>query len=167
VCFYDVTNFWFEIQANDQDVIDNEGNIIKPGLRKKGVSKEHREEPIVQMGLFIDNKGNPISYGLFPGNTKDQLTLRPLFSKTIKEMNFGRVIVVSDGGTNSGANIAYLLDNGNGYIFSKSPRKCDKNEKKWLLNRDGYKWIEQGILRVKNMIRQRTIYDRLAKELRE
>jgi len=81
VCFYDVTNYYFEIGQNDQDMVDEAGNMIQQGLRKKGVSKEKRSEPIVQMGLFIDDNGIPIAYRLFPGNHTDQTTLRPALKK--------------------------------------------------------------------------------------
>ena len=72
--FYDVTNYYFETDFPDRD----------GGLRKRGVSKEHRVDPIVQMGLFIDSKGLPVSMELFPGNTSDSLTLSPVM-KEIKK----------------------------------------------------------------------------------
>ena len=137
VCFYDVTNFWFEIGQNDDDEKDDKGNVIKPGLRKKGVSKEKRGEPIVQMGLFIDDNGIPIAYRLFPGNNTDTTTLRPALEKSVDRMKFSRVIIVADGGLNSGLNIAHILEKGNGYIVSKSTKKSDKAVKAWMLEDDG------------------------------
>ena len=83
ICFYDVTNYYFEIDKNDQDSFDDAGNITSEGLRKKGVSKEKRRDPIVQMGLFIDDNGLPVAYRLFPGNHIDQTTLRPALKKSI------------------------------------------------------------------------------------
>lgn len=159
VCFYDVTNFWFEIGQSDDDEKDTRGNVIKPGLRKKGVSKENRREPIVQMGLFIDDKGIPIAYRLFPGNNTDITTLRPALEKSIDKMKFGKVIVVADGGLNSGPNIAHLLDQGNGYIVSKSTKKSDKAVKAWMLEDSGYEWNEAKTFKVKSKIRERTIKD--------
>ena len=159
VCFYDVTNFWFEIEHNDVDEKDMKGNIIRPGLRKKGVSKEKRSEPIVQMGLFIDNNGIPVAYRLFPGNNTDQTTLRPALEKSIGMMNFGKVIVVADGGLNNGPNIACLLDKGNGYILSKSTKKSDKDVKAWILEEEGYDWNEAKTFKVKSKIRERKIKD--------
>ena len=123
VCYYDVTNYYFEIGENDSG----------SGLRRKGVSKENRNTPIVQMGLFPDDNGIPISYQLFPGNRTDATTLRPALRKTVEDMNFGRVIVVADGGLNSGPNLAHILDSGNGYIVSKSTKKSDKAVKAWIL----------------------------------
>jgi transposase len=159
VCFYDVTNYWFEIGQNDEDEKDYMGNIVRPGLRKKGVSKEKRDEPIVQMGLFIDDNGIPIAYRLFPGNHTDQTTLRPALAKSIDKMKFGKVIIVADGGLNSGPNIAHILDKGNGYIVSKSTKKSDKEVKAWMLDETGYEWNEKRTFKVKSKIRKRKIKD--------
>ena len=149
VCFYDVTNYYFEIGENDPD----------GGLRKKGVSKEKRGEPIVQMGLFIDDNGIPIAYKLFPGNNTDATTLRPAMKKTIDNMDFGKVIIVADGGLNSGPNITHILNGGNGYIVSKSTKKSDKTTKAWILEESGYVWNAAGTFKVKSQIRTRKIKD--------
>jgi transposase len=159
ICYYDVTNYYFEIDKNDEDTIDKKGNIIDNGLRKKGVSKENRHEPIVQMGLFIDDRGIPIGYKLFPGNNIDQTTYRPTYCKTIDKMNFDRVIIVADGGLNSSMNIKHILDNGNGYIISKSIKKSDKETKAWILNDNGYRYNDKGSFKVKSMIRKRVVKD--------
>ncbi|MDR1766144.1 MAG: IS1634 family transposase, partial [Lachnospiraceae bacterium] len=159
VCFYDVTNFWFEIGQNDEDETDDAGHTIRKGLRKKGVSKEKRGEPIVQMGLFIDDNGIPIAYRLFPGNNTDQTTLRPALEKSIDSMKFGRVIIVADGGLNSGPNIAHILSKNNGYIVSKSTKKSGKAVKAWMLEEDGYEWNEAMTFKVKSKIRERRIKD--------
>lgn len=157
VCFYDVTNYFFEIENNDGDVLNEQGNVVQKGLRKKGVSKENRKTPIVQMGLFMDDNGIPISYHLFPGNNTDQTTLRPAMKKTFDGMKFGRVIVVADGGLNNGPNIAHILDCGNGYIVSKSTKKSDKTVKAWMLDETGYEWNKTRTFKVKSQIRARKI----------
>jgi transposase len=157
VCFYDVTNYYFEIGRNDEDEKDSNGNIVRYGLRKKGVSKEKRSEPIVQMGLFIDDNGLPVAYKLFPGNNTDQTTLRPALEKSIEKMGFGRVIIVADGGLNIEPNIAHILSKGNGYIVSKSTKKSDKTVKKWILEEEGYVWNEKRTFKVKSMIRKRKV----------
>ena len=159
VCFYDVTNYYFEIEQNDPDILDQDGNVTQKGLRKKGVSKEKRSEPIVQMGLFIDDNGIPIAYHLFPGNNTDQTTLRPALKKSIDTMQFGKVIIVADGGLNNGKNIAHILKEGNGYILSKSTKKSTKAVKKWILDEDGYEWNEKKTFKVKSMLRERTVED--------
>jgi len=165
VCFYDVTNFYYEIDQNDADVVDKDGKLVTLGLRKKGVSKENRKEPITQMGLFIDDNGLPIAYQLFPGNHTDQTTLRPAMKKTIDSMDFGKVIVVADGGLNSGPNLAHILNGGNGYIVSKSTKKSDKHVKKWILDEDGYEYNEKGTFKVKSKIRTRKIKDEDGREM--
>jgi transposase len=159
ICFYDVTNYYFEIHENDRDVFDNVGDIISEGLRKKGVSKEKRSEPIVQMGLFIDDNGLPVAYRLFPGNHIDQTTLRPALKKNIDMLDFGRVIIVADGGLNSDKNIAHIEKSGNGYILSRSVRKSDKAVKKWILDEKGYEWNDKRTFKLKSMIRKRKIKD--------
>lgn len=159
VCFYDVTNYYFEIEGNDEDILDNTGAVVREGLRKKGPSKEKRGEPIVQMGLFIDDNGIPIAYQLFPGNHIDQTTLRPALKKSIDRLNFGKVVIVADGGLNSDKNIAHILSGGNGYILAKSTKKSAKSVKEWMLEEDSYEWNENRTFKVKSKIRQRTIKD--------
>jgi transposase len=159
LCYYDVTNYWFEIHKNDPDETDDNGNVTRLGLRKKGMSKENRREPIVQMGLFIDDNGLPISYHLFPGNFNDQSTFRPAISSSIFQMGLGRVIVVADGGLNSGANIAHLLDHGNGYIFPKSTAKSDRATNDWILEDEGYTWNNDQTYKYKSKLRTRTVID--------
>ena len=159
VCFYDVTNYYFEIEENDEDILDESGAVVREGLRKKGPSKEKRPEPIVQMGLFIDDNGIPIAYRLFPGNNIDQTTLRPALKKSIDKLKFGKVIIVADGGLNSDKNIAHILSEGNGYILAKSTKKSAKSVKEWILEEDGYEWNENRTFKVKSKIRNRTIKD--------
>lgn len=127
IIYYDVTNFFFEIEEPDED-----------GIRKMGVSKEHREQPIVQMGLFMDEKGLPISIETFPGNTLDHLTLKDALNKTIKDLNLNRFILVGDRGMYRGDNSYYLTSNNNGYIISKSLEKTNKEEKEWALKDEGF-----------------------------
>jgi transposase len=159
ICFYDVTNYYFEIEQNDEDVLDKAGQVVQEGLRKRGPSKEKRSEPIVQMGLFIDDRGIPIAYRLFPGNNVDQMTLRPAMTKSIGKLKFGKVIIVADGGLNSDKNIAHILSEGNGYILSRSTKKSAKTVKDWILDEDGYAWNDKRTFKVKSKIRKRTIKD--------
>jgi transposase len=165
VCFYDVTNYYFEIEQNDEDILDETGAVIREGLRKRGPSKEKKAEPIVQMGLFIDDNGIPIAYHLFPGNHIDQTTLRPALKKSIDKLHFGRVIIVADGGLNSDKNVSHILSEGNGYILAKSTKKCAKNVKKWILDQDGYEWNENRTFKTKSTIRKRTVKDENGKDI--
>ena len=132
---------------------------INEGLRKRGPSKEKRGKPIVQMGLFIDDHGIPIAYRLFPANHIDQTTLRPALKKSINKLNFGRVIIVADGGLNSDKNIAHIVKGGNGYILSRSTKKSARAVRDWMLEEAGYVWNEAGTFKVKSMVRKRTIRD--------
>ena len=157
VCFYDVTNFFFEINENDADIVDGEGNVLREGLRKKGPSKTKGPEPIVQMGLFMDDNGIPIAFHTFPGNHIDQTTLRPAMKKTFDRMKFGRVIIVADGGLNSDKNIGHILDGGNGYIVSRSVKRSAKAVRQWMLEGDGYEWNKKGTFKSKSVVRRRTI----------
>ena len=159
ICFYDVTNYWFEIDDNDADICDDFGNVIVEGIRKSGPSKAKNRKPIVQMGLFIDSNGIPISYKLFPGNHIDQTTLRPALKKTINKMDFERVIIVADGGLNSGKNIAHIIEEGNGYIVSKSAKGSDKNVRAWIIDEEGYVWNDAKTWGSKSKIRERTVTD--------
>jgi len=126
--YYDVTNYYFET-----DNVDD--------FRKRGPSKEHKPNPIVQMGLFMDTNGLPITFQLFPGNTHDTLTFRPNLSRIQKEYELGRVVVVADKGINSGDNIYYTLSGNHGYVFSMSIRGADKELKNYVLNEEGYEWF--------------------------
>ena len=129
--YYDVTNYYFEIDEQDD-------------MRRKGVSKEHRPDPIIQMGLLTDSSGIPITYGLFPGNTNDCETYVPLFKEIRKDFDLGRIVVVADKGLNTGNNIAYCVLSGNGYVFSQTIRGANKELKDWkrLL---GASWNKIGI----------------------
>ena len=129
VIYYDVTNFFFEIEEPDEEEDD---------LRKMGVSKEHRKQPIVQMGLFMDEQGVPISIETFPGNTLDHLTLKNALNKSINNLNLDRFILVGDRGMYRGDNSYYLTNMNNGYIISKSIEKTSKDEKEWIYNQEGY-----------------------------
>jgi transposase len=124
--YYDVTNYYFEIDKPDS-------------LRKKGASKEHRSDPIVQMGLFMDTMGMPISYSLFPGSTNDCLTLIPLLAEIKKEYGIVRTIVVADKGMNTGMNIAFNLIKGDGYVYSQTVRGGHKELKDYVVDACDYR----------------------------
>jgi transposase len=140
--YYDVTNYYFEIDGSEgyEKRKKKELKRMPDGFRKKGVSKEHRPDPIVQMGLFIDNKGLPITYKLFPGNTNDCLTYRPNLSDIKIKFGLKRAIVVADKGMNTGDNIWYTLSAKDGYVFSMTVRGANKEIKKYVLDERGYEW---------------------------
>ena len=148
--YYDVTNYYFEIDENDPDELDANGNVIKKGFRKKGVSKENRKQPLVQMGLLIDREGLPITYDLYPGNTLDHSTFQPSMSRLETELALDRVIVVADRGMINYKNILSLKDNG--YVMSKSIKKSNKEEKEWTTNPEGFSGVPGDDFRVKSRI---------------
>lgn len=128
--YYDVTNFYFEIDEAD-------------GFRRRGLSKEKRPDPIVQMGLAMDADGIPLHYQLFPGNTVDKKTFRPVIGEVRRNYDTGRIIVVADMGIITGDNIYYLQGkekgkNFNGYVFSFSVRGGTKAFKEYVLSAKGY-----------------------------
>ena len=125
--FYDVTNYYFEV--------DEPG-----GLRQKGASKEHRKSPIVQMGLLQDSGGIPIGYRLFPGNTPDPCTMLPVLEGMKRDYKCQRVIAVGDKGNNCSTNIAALVAGGDGFVYSQSIRgtKTDAETRDWVLSEAGY-----------------------------
>ncbi|WP_373657609.1 IS1634 family transposase ISSeq4 [Sporomusa acidovorans DSM 3132] len=143
--YYDVTNYYFETDK----VTD---------FKRKGVSKEHRPNPIVQMGLFMDNNGIPITYELFPGNTNDCLTYRPNFGRLKKDYNLGRVITVADKGMTTGDNIWYTINTPtkDGYVFSMSVRGAEQEVKDYVLDQNGYEWLGKEYKR-KSRLYPRTI----------
>ena len=125
--YYDVTNYYFEIDAEDE-------------LRKKGVSKEHRKSPIVQMGLLQDKNGIPITYKVFSGNTNDCQTLIPVLSNLKRDHNLDRVVAVADKGINCSQNIAASVAKGDGFVFSQSIKgtKSDSELRDWVLDEKDY-----------------------------
>lgn len=158
VIYYDVTNFYYEIEEPDEDILDEEGNILIRGTRKLGVCKEERKLPIVQMGLFMDDDGIPISIESFPGNTLDHLTLRPAMKRSIDNLDFSRFILIADRGICNYMNLLHLLDAGNGYIVSKSLLKSTKAEQKWTYDDEGYTIVSPDF-KYKSRIMKRTVKD--------
>ena len=145
--YYDVTNDYFECAEEN-------------GFRMRGVSKEHRPSPIVQMGLFLDSDGLPLGYELFPGNRNDMTTLLPAMSKAgVRDLPRGeRVVVVADKGLNISANIAACVLGGNGYIFSQSVRKATKGLKSWVLDDAGYEESASGSFKIKSRVSEKAVY---------
>lgn len=141
--YYDCTNYYFEIEYDDEDTKDENGNIIKKGIRKRGPEKNHRPDPIVEMGLLLDNQGFPISYNIFPGNTSEKETLIPEIKNIKKRHNIDKVIVVADRGLNCSDNMIKTagldLDkkNRDGYVYGQSVRGADQEFKNWFLE-DNY-----------------------------
>ena len=136
VIYYDVTNFFFEIDRQDEDFENEEGTIVK-GIRKDGVCKEERKLPIVHMGLFMDENGIPISIEIFPGNTLDHLTVSTALSNNIDDVINSRFIFIADRGICNYPTICHLLDRSKAYIMSKSIKKVPiKKKNGYLIRKD-------------------------------
>ena len=142
--YYDCTNYYFEIEYDDEDIKDDNGQITKKGIRKRGPEKNHRPDPIVEMGLLLDTQGFPISYNIFPGNTSEKETLIPEINNIKRRHDINKIIVVADRGLNCSDNTIGLAgidldkENRDGYIYGQSIRGADQEFKDWVLN-DDYK----------------------------
>ena len=143
IVYYDVTNYYFEIDKQDE-------------FKRKGVSKEHRPDPIVQMGLLMDTKGIPVAYDLFPGNTNDCETLMPVLDRVRKDFDIGRYVIVADKGINTADNIAFNLAKGNGYVFSQTVRGANKELKDYVLDESNYRNTGEGF-KIKSRLYPREI----------
>ena len=142
--YYDCTNYYFEIEYDDEDIKDENGNIIKKGIRKRGPEKNHRPDPIVEMGLLMDKTGFPISYNIFSGSTSEKETLIPEVQKLKRRHNIDKVIIVADKGLNDSENMFKLSgldldkENRDGYIYAQSIRGATDEFKSWVLNEADY-----------------------------
>lgn len=143
--FYDVTNYFFDIDFPDSE----------DDLRRKGVSKEHRTSPIVAMGLFMDSNGLPINMSMFPGNTSDSITLHPTMDDVKKSYGLGRLIVVADKGINTSKNINEIVNNGDGYVFSQIVRGTKgQRYHAQLFDEEGWHYNADGTYRHKSFIEE-------------
>lgn len=143
--YYDVTNYYFEIPYEDDDEYDEDGNVIKKGYRKRGPSKEHRKDPIVQMGLLMDKNGIPMAFNTFSGGESEKTTMLPVIARVKRDYGIDRVIVVADRGLNTSDNTAYLsgknhddMEGNDGYIYGQSVLGADKDFKAWVLDKSDY-----------------------------
>lgn len=150
VSYFDCTNYYFDIGRPDMDTLDDDGSPVdKKGnptearYRKRGPEKNHRPDPIVEMGLLMDKNGIPLAFDLFPGNESEKLHMRPIINRVKNEFRSGRVIFVADRGLNTSDNI-YFLNGDNkadynprdGYVYGQSVRGADAEFKAWVLEQD-------------------------------
>lgn len=145
ITYYDTTNYYFEISYNDEDLIDENGNILEKGSRKKSPSREHRKTPIIGMGLLMDKNGIPLSYDLFPGNESEKLMMRPTLKKTKAKFGINRTIIVADRGQNTSDNTVFIAGknddehtNHDGYVYGQSIIGANKEFKTWALDQSGF-----------------------------
>ena len=132
VLYYDCSNYYFEIEQED-------------GSKKYGKSKEHRPNPIIQMGLFMDGDGIPLAFSLFPGNSNELTSLKPLEKKVLGEFGCQKFIYCSDAGLGSEDIRAYNHMGERAYIVTQSIKKLKKEEKEWALDTKGFKRVSDDI----------------------
>ncbi len=144
VIYYDCTNFYFESEQQDEDVVDEvTGEIIK-GLRKYGFSKEHRPNPIVEMGLFMDNRGIPITMSLHPGNTNEQVTAIPLEQEVIKMLDGAKFIYCADAGLGSYNIRKFNSMGGRAFVITQSVKKLGGTLKEAVFNDCDYRLLSNN-----------------------
>lgn len=125
ILYYDCTNYYFEIEQGE-------------GIKQYGYSKEHRPNPIVQMGLFMDGNGIPLAFSITKGNTNEQLTLKPLEEKILSDFDLSKFVVCTDAGLASNANRKFNDKSDRAFITTQSIKKLKTYLKDWALNPDGW-----------------------------
>jgi len=126
VLYYDCTNYFFELEQEE-------------GLKQYGYSKEHRPNPIVQMGLFMDGDGLPLAFSINKGNTNEQTTLKPLEKKILSDFELSKFVVCTDAGLSSADNRKYNDIGGRAFITTQSVKKLKKFLKDWALDAKGWR----------------------------
>jgi transposase len=134
ITYYDVTNYFFETHYSDEDVYKLDGDnkiiyengepvVLKHGFRKRGACKKHSGKPLVSMGLFMDSNNIPVAFNVFPGNTHESTGFKETVIPSLNDKNLGKVVLVADNGMYDQKAQMLLINNGNGYIISKSVRE--------------------------------------------
>ena len=131
ILYYDCTNYYFEIGQECGD-------------RKYGKGKEHRPNPIIQMGLFIDGDGIPLAFSLFPGNQNEQTSLKPLEQKVLQDFGHQKFIYCSDAGLASEGNRIFNHMGERAFIVTQSIKTLKKEEKEWALNQSGFRRVSDN-----------------------
>lgn len=148
VSYFDCTNYYFDIGRPDTDTLDDggspvdkNGNPVPAKYRKRGPEKNHRPDPIVEMGLLMDRSGIPLAFDLFPGNESEKVHMRPIINRVKNEFSDSRIILVADRGLNTSDNIYYLngdnkgdINTMDGYVYGQSVRGADAEFKEWVLS---------------------------------
>ena len=141
VLYYDCSNFYFECEQADEEVVDEVTGEVVRGMRQYGVSKEHRPNPIVEMGLFMDSRGIPITMCLHPGNTGEQLTAIPLEQEVLKMLPGAKFIYCADAGLGSYNIRKFNSMGGRAFIVTQSVKKLSDTLKKAVFNDYGYRLL--------------------------
>lgn len=126
ILYYDCTNYFFEIEQEE-------------GLKQYGYSKEHRPNPIVQMGLFMDGDGIPLAFSIYKGNTNEQISLKPLEQKILKDFNLSKFVVCTDAGLASTDNRKFNDKDDRAFITTQSIKKLKNHLRDWALSPEGWR----------------------------
>lgn len=153
--FYDVTNYYFEVHENDIDKL-NSDEIVIEGFRKKGMGKDGKRQPLVVMGLLMDENSIPVAYKLFKGNESDTKTMIPVLTNMSEKYNLNKIIFVADKGINSENNLNYLANKGHGYILSQKARGQTKALTEEILKEENY-IHESSDFKYKSIVRTRLL----------
>ena len=129
VLYYDCTNYYFEIEQED-------------GQKRYGKSKEHRPNPIVQMGLFTDGNGIPLAFSLFPGNQNEQTSVKPLEKKILQDFHCEKFVYCSDAGLGNENNRVFNHMGQRAFIVTQSIKKLPKEEREWALTRSEFRNVK-------------------------
>lgn len=132
VLYYDCTNYFFELEEAD-------------GLKQYGKSKENRSNPIVQMGLFMDGNGLPLTFSMFPGNENEQPSLKPLEQKILKDFGLSRFVVCTNAGLASAANRKFNNKNDRSYIVTQSLKTMKSHLKDWAIDNTGWSTLDSDL----------------------
>lgn len=133
ILYYDCTNYYFEIEQEDGD-------------KKYGKCKEHRPNPIIQMGMFMDGDGIPLAFSLFPGNMNEQKSLKPLEQKVLQDFGCQKFIYCSDAGLGSESIRTYNHMGERAFIVTQSIKKLPAEDKMWALDKTGFRRVSDGKL---------------------
>ena len=146
VIYYDCTNYYFESERPDDDVVDEvTGEILSFGLRNHGISKEHRTSPIVEMGLFMDQRGIPISMCIHPGNTSEQVTAIPLENEILGMLDKSELIYCADAGLGSYNIRKFNSMGGRSFIVTQSVKKLSDVMKQAVFNDYDYRLLSNDL----------------------
>lgn len=181
ILYYDCTNFFFEVEEEDN-------------FREYGFSKEHRPNPIVQMGLFMDGSGLPLAFNMTPGSSNEQPTLKPLEKRILKDFNLSKFVVCTDAGLSSNKNRIYNNYGERAFVTTQSIKKLKKFLKEWALDPQGWRlpgskqkinlddvrnlendtrtyykerWIKENDLEQKLIVTYSPVYQRYQSSIRE
>lgn len=161
VCFYDCTNYYFEIEYPDEDYIDEVTGEVTKGFRKYGHSKQHQPSPLVQMGLFMDRQGIPLSMSLTPGNTSEQVTATPTETLMLKSFKDKKIIYCADAGLGSYKIRRFNSMGNRAFIVTQSIKKLSQTLKESVFNDFEYRLLSTN---EKKTIEEMKSFDRFDKD---